>query len=57
MECKHFYEHLGTIKKASEIDKKYTRIDRFYCRRCLDIKEIIIKDDKPYGQNPTPDWY
>lgn len=54
--CEHEFEHLGTEytrTNRSYGNDIYTRIDRFYCRKCLEIKEIIKEECDCY----IPEWF
>ena len=61
--CQHLYRHLDT--KRLEISKfnkdkqlqgtSYICIDRFYCQRCLDIKEVR-KEEYVKTLGIIPEW-
>jgi hypothetical protein len=53
--CEHKFVHLETIKK-DKYDRdcvSYLRIDRFYCEKCLEQKEIR----KEELRRERPEWY
>ena len=54
--CKHSYLHLGTIYFVERMHNCFYwhRVDRFYCSKCLDIREIE-KEEMTYGSRPK--WY
>lgn len=54
-ECDHVWEHLETIKytEAGGYNIQYVRIDTFYCKKCLEYKNI--KKDE-YARE-SPEWY
>lgn len=59
--CSHKYVHLETIKQKGErasiglnYGKQWIRIDRFFCEKCLNIKEI--KKTAENWEN-RPDWW
>lgn len=53
--CKHAFVLMETKKHdtCSGYNQKFTRIDLFYCSKCLEIKEVKRVD---YSRD-TPDWY
>lgn len=57
MSCEHDFRHLDTIYKTKHISytysNTYTRLDRFYCSRCLEIKEVVKEEDL----RSEPDWF
>lgn len=55
-ECDHEYQHLETIRTCDNeggYSLEYKRIDRFFCRRCLDQREIVKRD----WCREKPEWY
>lgn len=68
-ECEHNYIFQNTNKKHSitgyeHYTAVFERIDRYYCSKCLEIKEIVKKEavSLPFGgiRNVTkfsPVWY
>lgn len=54
-ECEHKLIYLETSKYSSSrgYHTEWTRIDRFYCKRC---GEIIVKKKTECHRN-RPDWY
>ena len=53
--CDHKFVHLETIRK-DKYDRDctdYLRIDRFYCEKCLEQKEIR----KEELRRERPEWY
>ena len=56
MSCEHDFRHIGTsyICKYREFgNTTYTRVDRFYCSKCLENKEVVKEE---YSRE-TPDWF
>lgn len=53
--CTHKYVHLETIYKYAmgNYSDTYTRIDRFFCERCLH-EDTKIKTETSRG---SPDWW
>jgi hypothetical protein len=53
--CSHEYEHLDTQRQrdSSGYQEHFTRIDFFYCKKCLDMKDVKRED---YARS-KPDWY
>lgn len=58
MDCNHKFIHLET-EAFSESTGRYMitwkRIDRFYCEKCLEEKEIIKRHESVDSHN-LPDW-
>ena len=61
MACEHKYVHLETIKQKGERPsfgissaKDWQRTDIYYCEKCLDKKETIIRVD---GWREKPHWF
>lgn len=55
-ECKHNYEHLDTqylYYSRTFGNPTYKRIDRFYCTKCCDLKEIVKEETNCY----IPEWF
>ena len=57
-ECEHRYEHLDTSRwhdsgSGSGYQIQWVRTDRFFCIRCLDIREVR----KEEWSREKPDWY
>jgi len=53
--CEHKWVYMDS-KKYSQYNgycSTFTRIDKFYCEKCLEIKEIKKVD----SSRDTPDWY
>ena len=55
MECEHKFVHLETIRKDYYDSgcTHFLRIDRFYCEKCLEEKEV----KKESWCRNTPEWY
>lgn len=60
-ECEHKWVFMETAKRRGERAsfglspaKPWKRIDRFYCEKCLEIKEII-KTAPDYADKP--EWF
>lgn len=59
-ECEHKWVFMETAKQVGYIgsystpSKEWRRIDRFYCEKCLEIKEI--KKTVP-GRCEKPEWF
>lgn len=55
MECEHEYLHLDTnfYKESGGYDNTYTRIDRFYCKKCLHEEEKL----KTESSREKPSWW
>jgi hypothetical protein len=55
--CDHKFVHLDTIKKhdTSGYNTQFIRIDRFFCEKCLEQKEVR-KSEYAYSRE-TPEWY
>lgn len=60
-QCDHKFVYMETVKQrgqrpsfglSSTVDWK--RIDRFYCEKCLEIKELVKTE---YGWKDKPDWW
>ncbi len=51
--CEHKYVYMETVRQCASITlkKEWKRIDRFYCEKCLEIKDIIktapLREKKP----------
>lgn len=57
--CEHSYKHLETIKRSKSQghdDITYTRIDLFYCTKCLAIEERI-KHQYQLSYKEAPVWW
>lgn len=56
-QCNHKWVHLDTFTNYKTYPHGYsclyTKIDRFYCEQCLEIKEI----KKEECSVDKPDWY
>lgn len=56
MECNHKYVHLETAKwidSSGTYNNGFFRIDRFFCEKCLDRKEV----KKSEWCRETPEWF
>jgi hypothetical protein len=54
--CEHKFIFLRTAKftdDSGNYNTKYTRIDYYFCERCLEYKEVRRVD----WLRDTPDWY
>lgn len=53
--CDHKFVHLETIRKDryDNYCTHFLRIDRFYCEKCLQEKEVKKED----WCRETPEWY
>lgn len=53
--CNHLFRYLETRKhqESNGSTGTWTKIDRFYCEKCLEIKVIKQKEDS----RERPDWY
>lgn len=55
-ECKHQFEHLDTqylYYSRSFGNPTYKRIDRFYCTKCCEQKEVVKSECSCY----QPEWF
>lgn len=55
-ECKHQFEHLDTqylYYSRTFGNSIYKRIDRFYCTKCCEQKEVV----KEKCTNYQPEWF
>lgn len=59
--CEHKYVYFDTSRQHGEraccgisSAKDWKRIDRFYCEKCLDIKEIVKTAE---GYEDKPEWF
>jgi hypothetical protein len=59
--CEHKWVFMETVKQHGErasfgmcAQKDWKRIDRFYCEKCLEIKELIKTAPGYYGK---PEWF
>lgn len=59
--CEHKWVFMETVKHRGERGswgmsscKEWKRIDRFYCEKCLEIKEIVKTAP---GWEDKPEWY
>lgn len=55
-ECKHQYEHLETSRwhdSSGGYQIQWVLIQRFFCTRCLDIREVRREE----WSREKPDWY
>ena len=54
-ECSHKFVHLDTARwtRYSDYNTKFVRVDKFFCERCLETKELRKEE---YSRD-TPDWY
>jgi hypothetical protein len=59
--CEHKWVFMETVKQRGERasfgispQKEWKRTDRFYCEKCLEIKEIVKTE---YGYMDKPDWF
>ena len=59
--CKHEFIYMETVKQRGERPSfgisssvEWKRIDRFYCNKCLDIKDIT---KTVRGYEDKPDWF
>lgn len=41
--------------KRSQYKDYFKRIDTFYCEKCLEIKEVVVKEEDTFGDKPY--WY
>lgn len=69
LDCEHNYIFQDTSKKHSvsgheHFTAHFERIDRYYCSKCLDIKEVVKKEavNLPFGgihhvTSYAPTWY
>lgn len=60
-ECDHKWAFMETVKQRGErasfgisAQKQWKRVDRFYCEKCLEIKEIIKTAP---GWEDKPEWF
>lgn len=55
MECNHRWQHQETVKKTHDAgyNLEWIRVDRYYCKNCLDIKEL----KKSECSRECPEWY
>ncbi len=56
MSCEHDFRHIDTsyIGKYREFgNTTYTRVDRFYCSKCLENKEVV----KEENSREMPEWF
>jgi hypothetical protein len=57
-ECEHKWVFMETVKQAGisaySETRNWKRIDRFYCEKCLEIREIKKTE---YGWKPKPEWF
>ncbi len=59
--CNHKYVFMETVRQRGERasfgishQKDWKRIDRFYCEKCLEIKELV---QTAPGYKDKPDWF
>lgn len=59
--CNHKYMFMETVRQRGERasfgishQKDWKRIDRFYCEKCLEIKELVKTSP---GYEDKPDWF
>lgn len=57
MECEHNYELLDVEKKETRyrFNSNFTRTTRFFCTKCVEIKERIDNSTHSLNENP-PSW-
>lgn len=56
MSCEHNFRHIETSYHYNYRpygNTTYVRVDRFYCSKCLESKEVIKKSDS----RETPEWF
>ncbi len=60
-ECEHKWVFMETVKQRGERasfgispQKEWKRIDRFYCEKCLEIKELTKTAP---GYQDKPEWF
>ena len=56
--CDHRYKHLETVKYETHSGNtvKWDKCDRFFCEKCLDIKEVSrVEIIEAYKGKPS--WY
>ncbi len=53
--CEHDFLYIESIYKREGMayQRKYTRIDRFYCRKCL----LETEKKREECSRDTPEWY
>jgi hypothetical protein len=54
--CTHKFVHFDTTYKTSKEGYHsyyWKRIDRFYCERCLELKDVVREQISEY----SPDWW
>jgi len=56
--CDHDYKHIETVKKSElkNYSMTYTKLDRYYCSKCLDEKEKIRKEER-LSHEKLPEWW
>ena len=59
--CEHKFVFMETVRQHGIMPSfgyydavDWKRIDRFYCEKCLEIKEIVKTE---YGYKDKPDWF
>lgn len=58
--CSHKWVYQGSDylkRERSYYVYNYQRIDTYYCEKCLEIKEVITKDEDRYNSDGKPCWF
>lgn len=56
-ECEHKWVYQGSDyekRERNRYENTYKKIDTYYCEKCLEIKEIVVKDE---DSEKKPYWY
>lgn len=60
MKCEHKWFFQGSdFKKEEKRNNAFelSRIDTYYCEKCLERKEVVAKNETKYSRDPYPYWY
>lgn len=60
MECEHKWFFQGSDYKEEQKRNRtceLSRIDTYYCEKCLERREVVAKKDTIYVGDPLPYWF
>lgn len=59
--CDHDFVHLESIKTETPVSYSYVtefkKVDRFYCRKCLEQRDIVHQQEINRSYKRFPDWW
>lgn len=58
--CEHKWVHQITdylIETENYYSKRFKRIDTYYCEKCLEIKEVVLKEEIVFNSGSKLYWF